>query len=108
MKILIDDFRDIPGMDIILRNSDAVYTMVKGIIDLRVDVELYMDHDLGENSDDGCIVIRNLLSYNFRPEFVSIVSSNPVGRDNIAHALIDTGDYIQKAPHFLVRKEVLK
>lgn len=88
MHVLIDDVRDLEGMDIICRTASA---------GMRVccffgnDItHLYIDHDLGE-SKNGYEVIKTLLSAGFCPPYVQIVSSNPVGVKNIGAALLNAG-----------------
>ena len=52
---------------------------------------LYLDHDLGENSINGYDVACKALALNIMPMTVILVTSNPVGRDNIIAALKEHG-----------------
>lgn len=55
---------------------------------------LYIDHDLGEERS-GYDLITWMLERGIRPMLVHIVSSNPVGRENIARAL-DNAGYVKR------------
>ena len=99
VKFLIDDIRDI-GVDVIARNIIGARTVYQ-----NNDITgwtLFLDHDLGI-PESGLDVIREMIALNNVPERVIIVSSNPVGRDNIGHALTDIG-YIRKSPHEFYRE----
>jgi hypothetical protein len=85
--LLIDDVRNLPGMDIICRN----YSSGLGVCYYFHDIDkLYIDHDLGEEKN-GYQLIVELLDNGYCPKKVQIVSSNPVGVKNISEALIDAG-----------------
>lgn len=91
IHVLIDDVRDLPGMDIICRTPEAGMLVCKNLIDWH----LYLDHDLGLNKDSGYDVLYALLYiYKKYPNKVQIVSSNPVGVDNIIALLKNVG-YVQ-------------
>lgn len=87
MKILVDDLRDIEGMDLIARTFHsgkmACYYFNEHI------KHLFIDHDLGsmEPNETGYGLITALLESRSCPPRVTIVSANPVGRDNIGRAL---------------------
>lgn len=87
MHLLIDDIRDLQGMDIICRTADAGIKAVKQLSPSH----LYIDHDLGADSINGYQLIVKLLEAKKCPTHVQIVSSNPVGVKNIGAALIDAG-----------------
>lgn len=87
MHLLIDDVRDLPGMDIICRTAVAGIKAVKQLSPTH----LYIDHDLGTDSINGYQVIMQLLEAKKCPIHVQVVSSNPVGVKNISAALIDAG-----------------
>lgn len=99
--ILIDDIRDLPA-DLICRNYYAAELMLKSI--WVADWEMLLDHDLGEEQT-GYDVIKYAISVNNLPKRVFIVSSNPVGRDNIGHALMATKEYRKKSPMEFIRIE---
>ena len=86
LTLLIDDLRDI-DVDVIARNGKAGLV----ILDLiRVDV-LYLDHDLGPDSISGYTVAMKALDLDIMPPTVILVTSNPVGRDNIIAGLKQFG-----------------
>ncbi len=78
MHLLIDNFRDLPGIDIICRTADAGIVAVKQLNPTH----LYIDHDLGCTLN-GYQVITMLLEAKKCPKNVS---DNPVGVNNIARA----------------------
>ena len=86
MHVLIDDFRDLTGMDIICRTPEAGLEVVS----MLRPSHLYIDHDLGCELD-GYQVIIGLLRNNKCPRNVQIVSDNPVGVQNISRALVACG-----------------
>lgn len=98
IKFLVDDIRDIEA-DVIARNIIGARTVYQ-----TNDITgwtLFLDHDLGI-PESGLDVIREMITLNNVPEQVVIVSSNPVGRDNIGNALMDYG-YIRKSPYEFCR-----
>ena len=88
MKLLIDDIRDIEGVDYIARNGKAGLTILDLIGGIKT---LYLDHDLGPNSISGYSVAMKALEQDMMPPKVILVTSNPVGRDNIIAALKQFG-----------------
>lgn len=94
--ILIDDLRNL-NMDIICRTSQAGF---RTVVAFSGDIEcLYMDHDLGEESQtDGYELLKKLYANDginiSMPDKVQLVTSNPVGRQNMADLLISNG-YIE-------------
>ena len=97
MKLLVDDLRDLPA-DIIARN----FTAGKLLLENFTWDTLLLDHDLGEDPT-GYDLINFAITGNFVPKEVIIVSSNPVGRDNISAALRSYG-YHQLTPFHLFKK----
>lgn len=87
MWVLIDDQREL-GCDIIARN----YAAGKAVLEAMHDkiACLCIDHDLGGLST-GYDLISWALEANKLPSQVQIVSSNPVGRENIERALLSGG-----------------
>jgi len=83
MWLLIDDKRDL-GCDVIARTPVAG----KMLLALGGWECLCIDHDLGAE-ESGYDIIKWGLQNGFIPKWVQIVSSNPVGRENIKNILID-------------------
>jgi len=88
MWLLIDDMRDL-NCDVIARNAHAGLQMLKsGIFDT-----VCFDHDLGEHQATGYEVMSHAfrLDYMGGVDHVQLVTSNPVGRNNMAMLLVDHG-----------------
>ncbi len=85
MWLLIDDVRD-AGADVIARNAAAG----KKMLAQQCWSHLLMDHDLGD-VEDGYDVLTWGLAHGFVPDHVQLVTSNPVGRERMAAALIAAG-----------------
>lgn len=89
MYIIIDDIRDL-NCDIICRTGKAgiaVLEAMQGQFDV-----LCIDHDLGDADEmNGYDVIKYTIDCKLLPDEVQIVSSNPVGIQNIANALKSAG-----------------
>lgn len=89
--LLIDDFRDLKA-DVIARNY---HHGIACLLTLRV-THLYMDHDLGEEKT-GYDVLKFLFYHILKdfkidpPKFIQLVTSNPVGRENMKKLLISEG-----------------
>jgi len=90
MILLIDDAKEGGYADIVARNSQSGIAVLQN---LYKDVtELYIDFDLGLNSDlNGNDTIKLALAYNCLPDKVIIVSMNPPGRKQIEATLLDNG-----------------
>lgn len=89
--LLIDDFRTY-DMDHTARTAQEGR---QALLSFPV-THLYMDHDLGEESDtDGYKVIVWALERGVCPAHVQMVTSNPVGRDNMIAAL-ENADYTKE------------
>ena len=84
--LLIDDLRALE-MDQIARTGEA------GLRALRSSpvTHLYMDHDLGDDTTDGYRVLMQALEEGICPPNVFLVTSNPVGRQNMVAALENHG-----------------
>lgn len=95
LTLLIDDLRDIQA-DIICRTYQGAEQIINTI--WLQDWTLFLDHDLGE-SKTGYDIINLMLNTSNIPGHIIIVSSNPVGRDNIGRALDSTGMYKRCSPH---------
>lgn len=85
--LLIDDFREF-YVDHIAKNARDGQ---KALLAFPV-THLYMDHDLGdENEPTGYDVICWAIERGCVPANVTMVTSNPVGRDNMVAALENIG-----------------
>lgn len=95
--LLIDDFRTFE-MDHIARTAQEGR---KALLAFPV-THLYMDHDLGYESDaNGYETMNWMLERGVCPLNVQFVTANPVGRDNMARALeahgyVNTGVWYTK------------
>jgi hypothetical protein len=85
MWLLIDDIRDL-NVDVIARTPDAG----KKLLALGGWECVFMDHDLGFD-ETGYDVTKWALAEGFMPDKVQLVTSNPVGRQNMAKALLSYG-----------------
>lgn len=84
--LLIDDIREL-DMDLIARTGgEGLYALEAYPV-----THLYMDHDLGEDSTNGYEVLTLALELGLCPENVFLVTSNPVGRQNMESALLNSG-----------------
>jgi len=85
--LLIDDFREF-DVDHIAKNARDGQ---KALLTFPV-THLYMDHDLGDADEPtGYDVICWAIERGCVPAHVQMVTSNPVGRDNMARALENIG-----------------
>ena len=98
--LLVDDVRDTDA-DIICRTYVGA-KVVADNVHLN-DWRLLLDHDLGPGKS-GYDFINYLIVNGNQPKSVLIVSSNPVGRDNIGRALEADG-YKRKSPHEFFRRK---
>lgn len=100
LHLLIDDIRNV-GEDVFARTPDIGKAML-----MRFPVtHLYIDHDLGLDAEgneyeNGYKVITWALETGCLPARVQIVSSNPVGRQNIESALINEG-YVRQGSYWV-------
>lgn len=85
MRLLIDDKRDMPD-GVIARDFESG----KRMLILGGWSVLYIDHDLGEISN-GYDLISFAQEFGYLPDKIVIVSSNPVGRQNITRVLVREG-----------------
>ena len=98
--LLIDDFR-FYEMDHIARDAQEGR---KALLAFPV-THLYMDHDLGAYSDaNGYQVLTWALERGIAPSHVQLVTSNPVGAQNMTRALEAHG-YVKKGPYFTKETE---
>lgn len=87
MWLLIDDCRDL-GVDVIARTPEAG----KRMLALGGWECLCLDHDLGSTeSETGYDLLKWALEWKFVPQKVQLVTSNPVGRQNMRTALEAAG-----------------
>lgn len=92
LKVLVDDERNIRGMDVIFRKP-SVFWMTFGTTSLffSKNWELWLDHDLGEGEENGLELLKTLANANLLPKSIILVSANPVGRKNMRLLLHDEG-----------------
>lgn len=90
VKIWLDDLRPAPNGYIHTRSVNNTKTIIERCIERGHDMELDLDHDLGDYAYDGgdaiCLV-RWLIENKIFPT-VKLHTMNPVGRENM-QALID-------------------
>ena len=86
---LIDDIREL-NCDYTARNArDGLKMMTDHFDEIGT---LCLDHDLGDEEEPtGFDVLKRLFFNNLVPDHVQLVTSNPVGRANMANLLEDNG-----------------
>lgn len=90
LHILIDDIRNLQGMDIIIRTPLAASSFLESF-DTTGHV-LYMDNDLGENlTVEGKDILATLLMNCQLPKKVVLVTSNPVAANHMRASLLEYG-----------------
>ena len=94
--LLVDDMRTADVTSIRRNYRTACVDAFKNKYDL-----LYLDHDLGEEKT-GYDFIKYCIHHNITFKEVNIVSSNPVGRDNIGFILVGNG-YRKVTPFSFIR-----
>ena len=86
MHVLIDDQKNL-NTDIIARNYEAGLVLLVSNVKIT---HLYIDFDLGPGKTG-----YDLLKFGFAnyliPEFVQLVTANPVGKKQMANLLFDNG-----------------
>lgn len=101
MNLMIDDKRDMP-YGVIARD----YESGKKMLALGGWDALYIDHDLGDPKTGYDLITWAAdigPKYDFLPDKIVIISSNPVGRDNIARVLRKSG-FKELGNHFYREK----
>lgn len=99
LHLLIDDCRNLDDMDLIARTYSVG---ISCLIMLSV-THLYLDHDLGEEKT-GYDILKFMADYSIlgfkhkMPGFIQLVTSNPVGKENMKNLLISEG-YSSKDGH---------
>lgn len=92
LHILIDDIRNLEGMDFIVRTPDAAYDFAD-----KFDSTghfLYMDNDLGDEDNylnEGQYILRYILDLGQLPKKVMLVTSNSVAASNMRTMLLAHG-----------------
>ncbi|MEW0646950.1 cyclic-phosphate processing receiver domain-containing protein [Escherichia coli] len=87
--ILIDDVRNLNGMDIIIRTPEAAVEFLNNT-DTTGHV-VYFDNDLAVDGMEGYQILRLLLEFGQRPKKVVLVTSNPVAKQTMRNDLLDLG-----------------
>jgi hypothetical protein len=85
MWLLIDDQRDL-NCDVIVRTPEAARKLL-GVCLKSFDCVCF-DHDLG-TCETGYDILKWALKYQLLPNHVQLVTSNPVGRQNMSNLLKD-------------------
>lgn len=89
MWLLIDDMRDGYGCDVIARTPEAA----QACLDMKMWDAAIFDHDLGDAHKSGYDVMKEALNRHTLPRQIQLVTSNPVGRDNMI-ALLKANGYV--------------
>jgi len=87
MYLLIDDLRNTPA-DIIARTPDAAKQVLQKL-EAYITCVIF-DHDLGD-CESGYDIMMWAINNEVLPRKVELVTSNPVGRDNMINALRQEG-----------------
>lgn len=91
MHLLIDDVRVFP-VDAIARNYDSAIVLLPAYSWTWV----YFDHDLGDDKKGtGLDVMKFMFQQDIHPPNIQLVTSNPVGKKNMADLLSDN-NYVTK------------
>lgn len=99
MWLMIDDMRNL-GCELEARTAgDGMRMLEEHVGQIEC---LCLDHDLGENQENGYQIITWALERDLVPPHVQIVSSNPVGRKNIAAALEAAGYATKDGVNFYI------
>jgi len=83
MRLLIDDIRSIENVDVTVRSYDAGIDNLK----TRKFDHVIIDHDLGYDKT-GYDILKWCEINKIWPETVELITSNPVGRENMERVLI--------------------
>jgi hypothetical protein len=103
VRLLIDDLRNFDGIDVVART----YESGKKILGLGDWTHLYLDNNLGDLWFEGV----DILQWVFEtapaivPNFVQLVTSNPIARERMDNLLRDNGFIRQEDINFLRKKE---
>lgn len=106
--IALDDMRDFPQYEAegVLTICRTIEQAIETLDSHRFDV-LLLDHDLGEGYDNnGYYFLKRCFDEGIRlPKIIIIVSSNPVGRENMAGFLQSCWGYHRWTPQYLERRQ---
>lgn len=86
--ILVDDLREIDGIDLVIRSDKEFF---ENIEEIKEEDILYMDNDLACEKDGYQLLEYLIEEKKIRPNKVGIVSMNPVGRNNMEKILLNNG-----------------
>lgn len=97
LHIAVDDLRNVPEANIIFRSAELAQQFWPASCQSNL-VVLYLDHDLGMNCMNGYDFLKWILYYHLVdtnrkgylpawPYQVKLITSNPVGRENIRNLL---------------------
>ena len=89
IRVAIDDAKECPYADVLIRNGDLAEKVMRALIGSVSD--LYIDHDLGDHVPNGFEILNKLLGEALCPEYVQVISMNPVGKQRMENLLADYG-----------------
>ena len=94
LSVLIDDIRDLPGMDVIIRDPEIAVELFTQLYLLAYDTKqalhLYLDNDMGKPTE-GIHILQEIISNDTLPDRVTLVTSNPVARERMKSSLAHEG-----------------
>lgn len=102
MKILIDDERTFADMDFIVRTPRAAAKLISNI-DIS-DAIVYLDHDLGDEEDNGYTIAMFMIAKKNIPKEIHLVTNNPIGRGRMAAAFEHDAGYKRVTGMLLIRQ----
>lgn len=99
MWLLIDDQRTL-NVDVIARTSEAG----KMLAALSFWECICLDHDMGEGQEDGYQILKWMIKEGYLPKRIQLVTSNPVGRQNMTNLLLDFGYFQTHGINFIKKR----
>lgn len=94
IHMLVDDLREIPNMDVIVRDS----RLAIGIFVMSQPTHLYLDNDMGIGRPEGWEILRAILVNPRRLQAVKILSSNRTARDRMI-GMLELNGYFRDINH---------
>lgn len=91
LHLLIDDIRNLPGMDIIIRNPKYAAAALQNFSVTH----LYLDNDLGEGLQEGWQILHQALEHGNAPKNIRLVTSNPVARKKM-QLMLEAHGYVSR------------
>ena len=103
MDVMVDDCRDSTN-NIIIRRGDVAIELLPVIHERFFIDSLSMDHDLGDKIT-GYDVLKEVVEIKrVFPKEIYLITSNPVGRENMGR-LLEANGYLKKNPSAFIKKE---